>query len=346
MNTDKLLSDLPDWPYLAAAGVVLVAALLLIALLLRRKGRPKLARRLTAVATVLGMAWSAQGMWDTAVHRYDQAVIVASVLFIVFEVMLAARMLKAHEYRTDYLRRARHVRGVWVIASIMALVVAAGEGWGQALGRLAIPLMVAYGWYLDLTADDDPAEKPITSWNWTPRNALLAVGAIRPGTRDAQQIDRDQLRARMTKLAFKLEHGNAPISDVLHRRVRLIKLKTLADDADLAEVRARLARMDVELLPAKPGQPSQPKPPPAPRKPRMTPLPDRLPMGTHERVGRTLRRADLEADAVAVHRKSISAERPQGMTASELAALYTPPLGLRKAEEYTAKARRVNGSVV
>lgn len=345
MNTDNLLSELPDWPYLAAAGAVFVAVLLLSSLLFRRKGRPKLARRLTAVATVLGMAWSAQGMWDTAVHRYDQAVIVASVLFIVFEVMLAARMLKAHEYRTDYGRRAKHVHAVWVIACIMAVVVAAGEGWSQAPGRLAIPLLVAYGWYVDLTADDDPSEKPITSWNWTPRNLLLAIGAVRPGKRDAQQIDRDQLRARMTKLAFKLEHGSAPISDMLNRRVRLTKLKTLADDEDIAEVRARLARMSVELVPAESDPPSQPKaPPPAPRKPRMTPLPDRLPQGTHERVGRTLRRAELEADAVAVHRKSISAERPQGMTASELAALYTPPLGMRKAEEYTAKARRVNGN--
>lgn len=343
MNTDTLLNALPDWPYLAAAGVAVVVVLTGLAILLRRKGREKLARRLTTLATVLGLCWSAQGMWDTAVHRYDQTVLVASVLFVVFEVMMAARMLKAHEYRNDYGRRGRHVRAVWVIALIMAVVVAAGEGWGQAPGRLAIPLLVAYGWYVDLTADDDPETKPITSWNWTLRNLLLAIGAIRPGKRDAHEIDRDRLRARMTKLAFRIEHGAPTLNDLLNRKIRLAKMKTLATDADLAEVRARLARSNVALTesapaPEPPARKTAPKPPPATRLPSA-----KLPQGTHERVGRTMKREALETDAITVHRKSITPERPQGMTAAELAALYAPALGMRTAEGFAAKSRKMNG---
>lgn len=344
MSTDKLLNALPDWPILALGGAAALALLLTLAALLRRKGRSKLSRRLTIASTVLGMAWSAQGMWDTAVHRYDQTTMVASVLFVVFEVMMAARMLKAHEYRADFARRARHVRAVWVIASIMAFVVAAGEGWEQAPGRLAIPLLVAYGWYTDLTADDDPADKPRTTWRWTLTEALILIGAKERGARDGRAIDRDRLRSRMTRLAFRMEHGSRTLNDLFNRRTRLARLKTFADDDDIAEVRARLSRTRVDLLIA----PREPKPQPKLKAPvpKVPAVEERLPQGTHERVGRFLKRDELKQDAIAVHRKSVTSERPNGMTASELAALYAPALGIRTAENFAAESRRsLNGNV-
>lgn len=335
MTPDNLIGRaLTLWPYLAVAGVALVAALLVLAWLLRRKGRPKLARRITAAATLLGLGWSAQGMWDTAVHHYHQDVAVASVLFVVFEAMLTARMLKAHEHRANFRQRAKHVRSVWVIASVMAAVVALGEGWQQAPARLAIPLLVAYGWYVDLTADDDPDEKPKTSFRWTPRRLGLWIGMLEPGAKDAQTIDRDRLRARLTTLAFRIKYSPDWLNDFLHRPTRLARAKTLADDDDLRAVRARLARMSVDLMVA-PERPRE-SAPSAPRPVRIQPGKQ----GVHSRAGQTYRGQGLRADALTQMWASVSDERPRGMATAALAALYDPPLKTRTAEAFAAEARR------
>src|SRR3982750_4015360 len=233
VSTDFILSAARDWRWIAAAGVTALVLLVTLAALLRKLGRRDLSRTVTTLATVLGLAWSAQGMWDTAVHHYRQDVLVASVLFVVFESMMLARMLQAGRYRTDLERRAKHVRAVWLIAAVMALVVALGEGWAQAPARLAIPLLVAYGWWTDLTAGDDPDKKLTTSLRWTPRRLGLAIGMLEATARDAETIDRDSLRDRMTRLAFRSHHAPAWLNDVLRRPVRLSRLKTLAEDADL-----------------------------------------------------------------------------------------------------------------
>jgi len=347
MTTDNLLDIVrtaPPWATGAAAGLALLV-LILLARAIRKRGKGKAAKWATGAATVLGMAWSAQGMWDTATRRYGQPEQVAVVLFVVFEAFLAGRMLRAHQYRADFARRGRFVQAVWIGACIMALVVALGEGWQQAPGRLAIPLLVAYGWYTDLTADDDPGLKPKTSWRLTPRRIGLAIGLLEPGERDALTIDRDRLRARMTRLAFRIEFGADPINDLLHRDVRLAKLKTIADDADLAEVRARLARMRTALIGPTPAATTTPEAKPKdPARPGR-PTDDRLPQGVHKRLGRLLRGAELEADAVAVMTKSIGPDRPRGYSWVELAGLYDPALRQRKAEEFVAAGRRQVRSV-
>jgi hypothetical protein len=292
-------------------------------------------------------------MWDTAVKHYHLNSVIASVLFVIFEAMLLARMLKAHQYRDDFARRPRHVRAVWLIACVMALVVALGEGIAQAPARLAIPLLVAYGWYVDLTADDDPKDRPRTALRWTPRRLALWAGILEPGERDAQTIDRDRLRDRMTRLAFRKQHGAQLLNDVLHRGIRLARLQTLADEQDVAEVRARLARSRLDLMTEPESAPEETHPvmPPQskprkivyPAKPAETP--DRK-QGEHTREDRTLRGPDLKADAVQVMLASVSAEHPKGMTIAELAALYDPPLRGRTAETFAADARkRINGHV-
>jgi hypothetical protein len=337
MNISDLPFGVPAWPVLAAGGAAATAVLLVLAWLLRRKGRGKLSSRVTAAATLLGLGWSAQGMWDTAVNHYHQDVVVASILFVVFEAMLAARMLKAHQYRTDRSRRSRHVASVWTIAIIMAVVVALGEGAEQAPARLAIPLLVAYGWYVDLTADDDPTIKPKASLRWTPRRLGLLIGMLEPEARDAQTIDRDRLRARIVRLAFRDHHGASWLNDVLRRPVRLQRLLTVADDADVAEVRSRLARSQVDLM-----VPAQAAP--APKAPRQDPpkLPQ-LPIGKqgiHSRDGRALRGPELQHDAVTLMLASVSPDHPRGMPTRELALRYDPPLKSRTAETFASEARR------
>lgn len=310
-------------PAMVALGVLAVALMIVVALVLRKAGRRDASSIVTGLATILGLAWSAQGMWDTAVNHYGMDQPVAWVLFVVFEAMLTARMLKAGKYRTDLRRRTKHVRAVWLIAVIMATVVALGEGWQQALARLAIPLLVAYGWYTDLTADDDPSAKLETSWRLTPRRIGLALGLLEPGQSDAVTIDRDRLRTRMTRLAFRIHYAPDWLNDTLRRPTRLARLKTLADDADLNDVRARLARMSVDLMT-----------PPA------TPIP-RVPL--LEVPARRAPRAG--GDTMALMLASMTADRPKGMTAVELAK--SAGVSLRTAETVAAEARkRLNGSTV
>lgn len=348
MTTDNFLNALSAWwPEVAVGGIL---ALLLAAWLLRRKGRPHLASRVTAAATLLGLGWSAQGMWDTAVHHYHQDIVVASVLFVIFEAMLVSRMLKAHEYRTDFARRPKHIRAVLVVAGIMALVVALGEGPEQAPARLSIPLLVAYGWYVDLTADDDPKDKPKTSLRWTPRRLALAIGMLEAGESDVETINRDRLRNRMTRLAFKMDVGDKTLNDLLRRDERLRRLLTLADDADVAAVRSRIARSKVDLLTTEPVRAPRSETLHVPDVPRRR-IPEAGKMGVHTRAGRTLRGAELREDIIQTLVASATTERPLGMPTAELRELYTPPLGQRTADDAAAAARkqlrgRVNGSAV
>lgn len=345
MTTDNLRDALASIsPGLAiGAGVAALVVLLAAAWLLRRKGRSHLAGRVTAAATLLGLGWSAQGMWDAAVNRYGQDVVVASILFVVFEAGLASRMLKAHQFRADYARRGRHVTAVWVFASVMALVVASAEGWAQAPARLAIPLLVAYGWYVDLTADDDPKDRPPTSLRWTPRRFALWIGMLEPGERDAEQINHDRLRDRLTLLAFREHEGSRQINDLLRRKRRLHRLLTDATEEDIAIVRGRLAHTRVDLMTTEPVR--------LPERPKLDvpSVPVRRPaepgkQGVHERAGKHLRGADLKADAIERLLASVGPDQPKGMPTARLRELYTPPLGERTAEQFAAEARkRING---
>lgn len=336
---------LPAWAPAAAlaAGVVV---LLTGAYALRRWGRRDAATKVTTLATVLGLGWSAQGMWDTAVHHYDQGIEVASVLFIVFEAMLVSKMLRAHEYRADRRRRSRFVRAVWVIAAVMALVVALGEGWEQAPARLAVPLLVAYGWYTDLTADDDPAERVDTSLRWTPREVGLRFGILKvtdADVLDATAAERRQLTMRMARLAFAERFGTPWISAVLRRPVRLARLRLLADQEQIAEVRDRLAlAAGEEVHPVPPPQPVKPERVPAPH-----PTPPAEPNKPRPAGGVTIREVDgaylsgtmKDGGPLA----DDYAERLRGMpgaTTEKVRHTYTPPIGLRVAQAWTSMANK------
>lgn len=364
---DQLAAAGPLW----YAGLpAAVAALIVVAVLLRRWSRGRTtARMVTTLATLLGLCWSAQGMWDSAVNHYGVAVQVASVLFVVFEAMMISNMLKAHEYRADLTRRGRFVRAVWVIALIMGAVVAYGEGIAQAPLRLSVPLLVAYGWWLDLTADDDPDAKPATSWRWTPRELGLRLGLLRltdADVRDATAAERRYLADRIARLAFNLEHGEAWTSTLLRRRIRLARLKLDADADLLAGVRTRLelsrraladpvdppaAPEEHPVMPVQPAKPVHvPAPEPTPAAEPVAPTPEeRRPQGWHRRVGNEhwMRGAELEADAVQLMTESIRRGHP--LTNDHLAAAYDPPLKERNAQKFGAKARVavvvVNGKV-
>lgn len=364
MTTDDLLTTLHDEILSAPAWVPGVAVVLALGLLyflarrLARWGHGRLARIVQVASTGLGLAWSAQGMYDVATDKdhYHLPTELAVVLCVIFEVYLVNRMLVTERYRAgDRLIRARHVKSVVVAGVVMALVVALGEGWAQAPARLAVPLLVVYGWFMDLTADDRPEEAPETSWRWTSREIGLKLRLLKYTEKDQQKLTNAERTARtlqMARLAFALQFGTEWVSDILRRKSRLARLRLLADDDQIAEVTARLVR--AKGNPAPTGDPEpEPKREPEPRRREIDPPPKKPahPSGATVRMvdGQALAGDDLKEHAIGRLLASVTPERPSGMSTEELIKSYDPPLGKRTAEGWAAAARkraRVNGSEV
>lgn len=336
----------PVWLAASVAALILLAV---AARLIHKLSRRRPDRWVDALSTIIGLGWSAEGMWETATERYHVKTVIAAVLFIVFESMMVSQMLRAYRYRLDRARRGRYVRAVWVIAVVMGVIVSLAEGWAQAPLRLAIPLLVAYSWWLGLTSDDDPRQRMVSSWRWTPRRIGLELGLLDEGAQDARAINRDRLTRRIRSLTFAERWGSVRAGLLLRRRIRLARLMLLADDAIVTDVNTSLARA-ARILDPEPEQP-EPESHPVDDQPTepivVTPLPapkppaDRLPQGTHVRAGRVMRGDDLKRDAIARMLASVDAERPAGMTNAELAAMYVPPLKSRTAEHFGGEARKV-----
>lgn len=353
-STRTALAVVPWW-----VPAVAVFVLVLAGSARKAHRRDALDRWVDALATMIGLGWSSQGMWDTAVHRYDVTPALALVLFFMFEAFLISQMLKAHRYRADRPRRGRYITAVWVVAAIMGAVVALGEGWAQAPLRIAVPMLVAYNWWLGITAEDDPAENAPTSIRWTPRRFLLWIKAIEPGKRDAKTIDRDRLAERMTLIGFRRDHAPKWTDPLGRRAYRLARMALDADDDLIVEVERRRARGDAFLakspaLPAAAPTPvatapkgipmmdlSSPRPVPAP--PESTARyaeGGKLPQGATVVNGVVLRGSALHQHATDRLIDSVSPDRPNGMSNAELVASYSPPLGQRTAESIAAAARR------
>jgi hypothetical protein len=265
-------------------------------------------------------------------------------------------MLRAYEYRADRRRRAKFVRAVWVIAVVMAVVVALGEGWGQAPARLAVPLLVAYGWYTDLTAEDDPAERAETSLRWTPREIGLRIGLLKvtdADVLDATAAERRQLTLRMARLAFALHFGAPWVSAVLRRPIRLARMRLLADAEQIREVDDRLAlARGEEVHPVMPPQPAEPErvptpeptpevePPARPASPPADPRPSRGGVTIRKVKGAFLVGDALKEDFIAKLLATVTPERKRGATTGEIRHQYNPPIGRRTADGWAAEARR------
>jgi hypothetical protein len=372
LTIDELIAHtregIGDVPVTTAAAVAVVVLLLLAIVVRRIRKTGRIAHRLTLLANLVGLGWSAQGMWDTAVHHYHVPRLLAFVLFFLGEALIVSRMLMAHEYRRDRPRRARFIRAVWVIATAMGVVVALGEGLNQAPLRLLVPLGVAYSWYLDLTAEDDPAEKIETSWRLTPRYIGLWMGLLEPSARDAKTIDRDHLIKRLTDLTFAQRWGSKRIGVLTRRQIRLARLMLVADDDAIRERDARVARaaqvmgqdeqdgpaeaatVSTETHPTPLPQPNEPE-----RVPTPEPTPDREPKpvppapSDRRRIAapnvRMVDGVPLAGEALRQHAidrllASISPLRPTGMSTEELIESYSPPLGVRTAQGWAAEARK------
>lgn len=249
-----------DWPagllHLALdnpsiTGGLAVGLVLAIALLVSwRRGKVK--SWIVAVSWIAAFGFSAEGMWYVAVDKADVPPVVAAGVFFVFELFQVRSMLAARDrYRATAVFDAdgaivqagdpgKHGSAVWILAAVMGGIVAlAAHSPADAALRLSIPLGAALLWWNDLT--DNGVRRQRGSWRWTPRRLLLALGAIEPGERDFETVDRERRIAQMTVIAHKLHHGSARLAG--WRAARLRRLTLAADDAMVAEVHRRVERV-------------------------------------------------------------------------------------------------------
>jgi hypothetical protein len=111
MTTDSLLTDALDrlaridW-LLPVLLVAVPAALVLLIVFALTSKKPD--RRVALIATTIGLAWTAQGMWQAATTTYKVPAPLAGVLFLLFETFMLSAMLRANRFRSEHaaVRRA------------------------------------------------------------------------------------------------------------------------------------------------------------------------------------------------------------------------------------------------
>ncbi len=234
-----------DW--LILGGLALTV--LILAAVVRRAvkgGRPD--RWLDTFAVAVGFGWSVEGMWEVS-GRLGLSLAFAVVAVVVFDSMMASSMLRAYMHQKEYGTPGRHASAMWTKAAIAGGIVAfASDQFFEVPLRLAIPLLVVYQFWLGLKADGPAKAEGVSSWRWTPRRLLLALGAIEPGERDVATVHRAARVKQMTELEFRRRSGG-PAWLTARRTSKLSRLSLSADDGMIAEVEANVLRAGWFLRP-------------------------------------------------------------------------------------------------
>lgn len=242
---------LPDLPDLGAllerrdvlVGVLAASVLLLVAVARRirrvaRSDRPD--EPLSNLAMIIGLSWSSEAVWELT-GRAGFPLSLRLLMFFVLETLLGLAMIRAKRAMRELGHPGRSGRTAWIVASAMALVAAAvAHTFAERVLRLLVPLLVTLAWWDGLVGEGARRRTGQSSWRWTPRRLLLAVGAIEPGERDVETVHRERLTQLMTRLEFRRRHGWSRLTN--RRAARLARLSITADDPMITEVRARVTR--------------------------------------------------------------------------------------------------------
>jgi len=235
---ETLLKLAQDHLALVIGGAV--AALLVVVLVTRAvaKAARKADEPLANVAMLLGLGWSSEAVWELS-EGLPTGLRIA--IFSVLEVILLVSMVRTKRAVEELGRAGRAGRTVWVVASVMAVVgIFAADGLGEGALRAAVPLLLTLTWWQGVVPEGLKRADGAVSWRWTPRRLLLALGAIEPGERDIETVNRERLTQQLTRLEFGRQHGLGWLAPV--RKARLMRLSLHADDDMIAEVRQRVAR--------------------------------------------------------------------------------------------------------
>jgi hypothetical protein len=242
MNLHDFTPLLADRRVLLVALGVTVLTLAWVASRIRKvakSARPD--EPLSNLAMLIGLGWSSEAVWAIARTRLHFPLGLTLLLFVVLESLLVLAMIRAKRSQRDHGHPGRSGRTAWIVASSMALVAAtASHSIAEAVLRIAIPLLVTNQWWDGLVGEGRKRQNGSSSWRWTPRRLLLAIGAIEPGERDIATVHRERLTQQMTRLFFKVKHGRPALAEL--RKARLARLSLAADDAITADVLQRVDR--------------------------------------------------------------------------------------------------------
>lgn len=237
-----------DLPTLLERTDVLIGGLavtVLVLLLVARRVR-KVAKSdrpddaLSNLVMLIGLGWSSEAVWELT-GRADLPTSLRLLLFFVLEALLVLAMIRAKRAMKVNGHPGRSGRTAWVVASVMSLVGAAtSDSFGEALFRMAIPLLVTNAWWDGLVGDSAKKAESASSWRWTPRRLLLAVGAIEPGERDVETVHRERVTQQMTRLEFTRRQAEGWRERRAARK--LARMSLTADDKMIAAVRQRVDR--------------------------------------------------------------------------------------------------------
>ena len=242
-----------------------VAALVWLARRIRkiaRSDRPD--EVLSNLVMLVGLGWSSEAVWEIARNRLHFSLGLTLLLFFVFEALLSLAMIRAKRHMTQFSWPGRFGTTAWTVAASMSMVAAvASHSVAEAALRMSIPLLVTKQWWDGLVGGSAKRPADASTWRWTPRRLLLALGAIEPGERDVQTVHQERLTQQMTTLYYQINHGSERLKD--RRKARLARLSLTADDTIIAEVRRRGDRAQWFR--------HEPQPVPVPAVPDLTEIP-------------------------------------------------------------------------
>lgn len=242
MNVPNL-SPLLERTDVVVAGLAL-AALVLIWLARRvrriaRSERPDEA--LANLAMLIGLGWSSEVIWEITQNQLHFPVGLTLLLFFVLESLLLLAMMRAKRHVRQFGWPGRFGTTAWIVAGSMSTVaVFASHSLAEAALRAAIPLLVTKQWWDGLVGGATKRPESASSWRWTARRLLLALGAIEPGERDVETVNRERVTQQMTRLEFRRRHGSVRQQERAARKLARISLT--ADDDMIAVVRQRVDR--------------------------------------------------------------------------------------------------------
>lgn len=228
------------------AGALIALAVIALGWRALRKQKPD--KTAVRVAILLASAFSAQGTYEVATTRAHLPVYLAGGLFVVFEMMMLASGIRAHQHyeetstETEAGTLGPHSIFVWIIAGIAGFAVSLiATSAPEYIVRLSMPLLVAGIWRLGYVSPK--AKRKIAdaiTFRWSLRRIGVRIGMLVPGEQDLATASADRQVRQMTAHAHALHHGS--ILRFWHAG-RLRRLARNASDAVVADVQSAVSRV-------------------------------------------------------------------------------------------------------
>lgn len=233
-----MIAKLTALPWQVQAALALLTVVLVVVAAAKLRGG-NVDKRAAKLVMLLGLAWSAQAMYEIATGTFHIEHQVALVICGVFEFALWVTTRRAEAAMETFGWPGKAGRTAWILAGGMALVAALNApGVGGAAFRLAIPLVVTKLWWDGLVGEGAKPEGEESSWLWTPTKVLVRLGLKAPGKNDVSKVQRDWLTEKMTKLEFTRQFGPKDKQDKV--KMKLAKAALSADQEIIEVVRGRV----------------------------------------------------------------------------------------------------------